>query len=155
MKFTVYTDGSGTTRGAGGIAYVALHAGTGEFVEEASLGIRECTNQKAEILAAAYALHRLPAGSEITVVSDSEYLVKGFMEWLPEWLENGWRKRTGGVAKNQAYWQRLHVAAQRHASVRFEWCEGHAGIVWNERADELAGQARREMKAELEAAASR
>lgn len=147
MGFLVYTDGSGTTSGPGGIAYVALDE-NGAFIQEESLPLREATNQKAEILAAAYALHRLPGGSEIKIISDSEYLVKGFHEWLPAWLENGWRKRSGGRAKNQAHWQRLHDAAQRHIVVAFEWCEGHAGIEWNERADVLAGQARAVAKAE-------
>lgn len=149
-SFTVYTDGSGTTKGPGGIAYVALNA-DGIFVQEESLPLKECTNQKAEILAAAYALHRLPEGSTVKVISDSEYLVKGFHEWLPHWLKNNWRKRTGGTAKNQAHWQRLHDAAQRHESVSFEWCEGHAGIEWNERCDVLAGAARAEAKAQLAA----
>lgn len=151
--YVVYTDGSGTTKGPGGIAYVALDA-DGVFVQEESLPLKECTNQKAEILAAAYALHRLPEGSEIKIISDSEYLVKGFTEWLPYWLQNNWRKRSGGRAKNQAHWQRLHDAAQRHAHVEMEWCEGHAGVEWNERCDVLAGQARVVAKAELAEATS-
>lgn len=147
-SYVVYTDGSGTTKGPGGIAYVALD-GEGRFLQEESLPLRETTNQKAEILAAAYALHRLPEGSDVRIVSDSEYVVKGFHEWLPAWLQNGWRKLSGGSVKNQPHWQRLHDAASRHERVLFEWCEGHTGIEWNERADQLAGQARALAKEQL------
>lgn len=146
MKLNVYTDGSGTTRGPGGIAYVAYHE-TGEPHSEGSLPLDEATNQKAEILAAAYALHSLPEGSDVTIYSDSEYVVKGASQWLAGWLARDWRKTDGGRVSNRAHWQRLIDATSRHASVRYQWIEGHAGIAGNERADKLAGEARAVAKA--------
>lgn len=149
--FIVYTDGSGTTKGPGGIAYVAYDAATLALFEEGSLPLTEATNQKAEILAAAYALHCLPEGSVITIYSDSEYVVKGFSEWLPGWKLRDWRKSSGGSVKNRAHWERLDEAVARHASVAFSWVPGHDGIKGNERADELAGLARQEAKDRLAA----
>lgn len=146
MKLTVYTDGSGTTRGPGGIAYVAYDE-HGEPHSEGSLPLDEVTNQKAEILAAAYALHCLPEGSDVVVVSDSEYVVKGFSQWLDGWKRRGWIKSTGGAVANRAHWTRLDTAAARHSSVSFEWVAGHSGIAGNERADKLAGEARQVAKA--------
>jgi ribonuclease HI len=143
--FLVYCDGSGGASGPGGVAYVALNE-DGTLHSEGALPLEQATNQKAEILAAAYALHCLPEGSNVRVVSDSEYVVKGFTEWLPRWQANGWRKRDGKRASNIGHWQRLAVAAQRHAYVTFTWIEGHAGHVHNERADVLAGEARRMAK---------
>lgn len=137
----IYTDGSGTTGGPAGIAYVAV---IGEFVVESSLSLRNATNQQAEILAAAYALHEVDPVPMVTVVSDSEYVVKGFNEWLAAWMNRGWRTASGSPVKNQAHWKRLIVAASRHGEVVFEWCRGHNGEQWNERADELAGMARME-----------
>ena len=139
-EWVVHTDGSGTTGGPAGIAFVARRGG--ELIED-SLPLASATNQQAEILAAVYALHRLPAGSAVTVVSDSEYLVKGWNEYLPDWRSRGWRKRTGGTPKNTAHWRRLIEAAERHESpVTFSWTRGHAGTLDNERADVLAVLAR-------------
>lgn len=140
-RFTVYCDGSGTTGGPAGIAYVALNE-DGTVYHERALPVENATNQQAEILAAAYALHTLPAGSDITIRSDSQYVVKGWNEWLPDWIAGGWRKRSGGAPSNKAHWQRLVKARERQLKVRFEWLRGHDGDKWNERADVLAKEAR-------------
>jgi ribonuclease HI len=141
MSLTVYTDGSGTTGGPAGIAFVAISE-LGELYAEEALPLDNATNQQAEILAAAFALHKLPEGLDIKIVSDSEYLVKGWNEYLPMWRANGWRKKTGGEPKNLAHWRRLSQAVGRHKNVEFSWCRGHSGTAGNERADKLAGTAR-------------
>ena len=140
MMLTVYTDGSGTTGGPAGIAFVAYSEG--ECVMESSLSLENATNQQAEVLAAAYALHLLDPGQEILIVSDSEYLVKGWNEYLPNWRRRGWKKSDGKTPKNLAHWRRLCEAAERHVAVQFRWVRGHNGTEGNERADELAGEAR-------------
>ena len=145
MKLTVWTDGSGTTSGPAGIGYHAQIEGVDAPVE-GSLPIGNATNQQAEILAAAYALHELPE-AEILVVSDSEYVVKGWNEYLPAWKARGWRTASNKTPKNLAHWKRLSDAVARHPSVRFEWTRGHAGTLGNERADRLAGEARLAAKA--------
>ena len=145
MNFHVYTDGSGTTGGPAGIAYVAFEQAAADVFtlwREDALPVENATNQQAEILAAAYALHQLPERSTVTIFSDSEYLVKGYNVWLPQWLENGWKKLTGGEPANGAHWKRLVTAAERHESVTFQWLKGHDGHEHNERADQLAGEAR-------------
>lgn len=144
----VYADGSGTTGGPAGIGYYAIFDEDGmDGTYSGSLSLANATNQQAEILAAAFALHELPEGSEILVVSDSEYVVKGWNEYLPAWRARGWRKASGGTPKNRAHWERLIAAVARHESVRFEWTRGHVGTDGNERADKLAGQARRDAQA--------
>lgn len=126
--WTVYADGSGTTGGPAGIGYFARN---GSRETSGSLPLRDATNQQAELLAAAYALHCLPEGSTVKVVSDSEYLVLG-------WNEGRKRK------KNVAHWFRLELAVARHREVTFEWTRGHVGTPGNEEADRLAGEARRD-----------
>lgn len=114
----------------------------GELHVEDALPLDNATNQQAEVLAAAFALHKLPPGHEITIVSDSEYLVKGWNEYLPMWRVRNWRKADGKTPKNLAHWQRLCKAAEAHPTVVFTWTRGHAGTEGNERADYLAGLAR-------------
>jgi len=142
VRLTVYTDGSGTTGGPAGIAFVAI-TDEGEIQTEESLSLANATNQQAEILAAAYALHCIEPGPDILIVSDSEYLVKGWNEYLPVWRNRGWQKASGGTPKNLQHWQRLVAAREPHVAVLFKWTRGHAGTRGNERADELAGLARR------------
>lgn len=138
MNITVWTDGSGTTGGPAGIGFYAITDEL-EGTIEGSLALSNATNQQAELLAAAYALNELPAESHVTLISDSEYVVLG-------WNEYPRRKRK----RNLDHWARLQIAAARHRSVTFEWTRGHAGTEGNERADKLAGSARREAKRQAE-----
>jgi ribonuclease HI len=141
MSWKVWADGSGTTGGPAGIGFVALAEYGAEM--SGSLPLRNATNQQAEILAAAYALTKIPERSIVTVISDSEYVVKGWNEYLPQWRAKGWRKKSGGTPANMRHWQRLIEAVELHLDVSFLWTRGHAGTHENELADRLAGEARR------------
>jgi ribonuclease HI len=57
-------------------------------------------------------------------------------------MTHNWRKRSGGLPANLAYWQRLLRAVAKHETVVFSWTRGHVGTVGNETADKLAGKAR-------------
>jgi len=85
------------------------------------------TNNRMEITAAIQALRALPPGMEVTVHSDSLYLINT--------MTRGWRRR-----ENLDLWRELDAeAATRH--VHWKWVRGHAGDPLNERADELARSA--------------
>lgn len=75
----------------------------------------------------------------VTYVSDSEYLVKGVTEWLPNWKARGW-KRKGGTLENIELWQKLDQAASPHR-ITWRWVRGHAGHPKNEYANALAMRA--------------
>lgn len=139
LSAEVWTDGSGTTGGPAGIAYVARVNGV---YREGSMPLRNATNQQAELLAAALALHELEPCAEVVVWSDSEYLVKGMTDWLPGWIMRDWRTSSGAAVKNRSQWERLIAARDRHTAVAFRWLRGHAGHLQNERCDLLAGHAR-------------
>jgi ribonuclease HI len=79
----------------------------------------------------------------VELVSDSEYVVKGFTEYLPKWRKRGWRNSGGGSVANRALWEQLIVAVARHRNVCFKWTKGHDGTEGNEHAHRLASQARR------------
>ena len=85
------------------------------------------TNNRMEITAAIEALRRLPSGSQVTIRTDSQYLVKT--------MTLGWKRR-----ENLDLWKVLDAeVAQR--KVHWEWVRGHSGDTFNERADELARSA--------------
>lgn len=135
---TVYTDGSSTGGwGPGGWAWCVLdgpHAG-----QEGSGGSGWTTNQRMELQAAHEAMLALPG--LLLIVSDSEYVIKGFTEWARGWVAKGWHK----VMNTDLWVPAVDTYLARggpRGEVRFAWTKGHAGLPGNERADELCGKAR-------------
>lgn len=140
----IYTDGSASVKERnGGWAYVALH---GNRFKHGSGSARPATISQMELLAIAAALENIePCDLPLEVFSDSRYAVDCIQQWIPTWLQNGWRTRVGEDVKNKDMLQRVWSIVQVHrkiAPVRFTWVPGHAGNPYNGRADELAGAAR-------------
>lgn len=141
---TVFTDGSAEGNpGPGG--YCALVRIAGRPDRELSGGTNHTTNNKMELTAALVGLQAaVDAGAtDITIVSDSEYLVKGMTRWLPSWLARGWRTADGQPVKNQELWEQLD-ALSKSVSVTWQWIRGHAGHPENERCDSVATAAARQ-----------
>lgn len=104
----------------------------------------QTTNNRMELTAAVQGLAALREPCEVEIVTDSSYLKNGITEWLPRWKRNGWRTAGKQAVKNQDLWMRLDEQVQRHIT-RWTWTKGHAGHADNNRADELATQAAREV----------
>jgi ribonuclease HI len=100
------------------------------------------TNNRMALSGAIELLRLLAAdrdGASVIYCSDSQYLVKGMTEWVPNWERRGWRRK-GGAVENLELWQTLWSLV-RDRPVRWRWVRGHAGHVKNEYADYLAVQA--------------
>jgi ribonuclease HI len=129
-----YTDGACSGNpGPGGWAAVIVNDGERE---EISGGAPATTNNRMELTAVIEALRRVPAGAPVTVVTDSQYVLKGMTSWVAGWRKRGWRTATGGPVLNQDLWEAL--AALVGSRVTWEWVRGHSGHRENERVDELA-----------------
>lgn len=145
MKVTIYTDGSarGNPDGPGGYGTIISYIdGNGtEHIREFSQGFKKTTNNRMELLAAIIGLEALIRPCEVTLYSDSQYLVKAFNEhWLEGWIKKGWKRGKNEPVKNVDLWKRLLNAIKPH-QVEFVWVKGHAGHPQNERCDELATMA--------------
>ena len=145
MKVTIYTDGSarGNPDGPGGYGTILSYVdGTGtEHLREYSQGYKKTTNNRMELLAAIVGLEALIRPCDVTLYSDSQYLVKAFNDhWLEGWIKKGWKRGKNEPVKNVDLWKRLLVAMEPH-NVEFVWVKGHAGHPQNERCDELATSA--------------
>jgi ribonuclease HI len=103
------------------------------------------TNNRMELTAAIRALEWLPAGAQVEMRCDSEYVVNSASKWMKGWKAKGWRSSTGDV-KNVDLMKRLDALIGTRR-VRWTWVRGHAGDPGNERADALVHQGRREAKA--------
>lgn len=106
--------------------------------------IPHVSNNGAEVLAAAHALSTAARWGlkELTIKTDSKYVITGAQEYLPRWKVNNWCKADGMPVSNLEHWQFLdkHLSALRGSgvSITFEWVKGHNGDQGNEMADKYA-----------------
>ncbi len=135
IPIIIYTDGAASGNpGPGGFG-VVLKAGA--YRKELMGGFRLTTNNRMELLAVIIGLEALKfEGSEVTVYSDSRYVVDAIeKKWVFGWEKKGFKDK-----KNPDLWKRFLQVYRRH-KVRFMWVKGHADVPENERCDQLAVQA--------------
>ena len=131
-RVELYTDGAAKGNpGPGGYGAILRH---GSNEKELSGGFYHTTNNRMELLAVIVGLEALKVpGCEVTVVSDSKYVVDAFLKnWIGGWKRRGWAK-----VKNPDLWKRLLRAMEPH-QVQFTWIKGHNDHPENERCDLLA-----------------
>ena len=123
-KYIAYTDGSCDNTGSksGGAAYIILQ--NDKIIYEASKRFKNTSNNRMEMLAIISAVNYVPNGSEILVITDSQYAMNIFIGlWKP--------------TKNKDLIELYHQCA-KGKKVRFRWIHGHNGNPYNERVDKLA-----------------
>jgi ribonuclease HI len=139
---TLYTDGACSNNpGPGGYGTVLIYD---SHRKELSKGYLKTTNNRMEIMAAIAGLEALKEPCQVTLYSDSQYLVNAIEKgWAERWQANGWMRNKKERAVNPDLWQRLLKLCEIHR-VKFEWVRGHAGHDENERCDALATSAVRD-----------
>ena len=132
----IYTDGACRGNpGKGGWGAVLVYGGK---EKELSGGEAITTNNRMELSAAIEALSALKEPCEVTLTSDSKYLVDAIEKgWAVSWREKGWRKADKSPALNPDLWEKLLDLLEIH-KVTFIWVKGHVGHPYNERCDKLA-----------------
>jgi ribonuclease HI len=140
----IYTDGACLGNpGPGGWAAILRY---GEHEKEVSGRFRQTTNNRMELRAAVEALNTLKRPCRVDLYTDSSYLRDGITQWVHKWRRNGWKTASKEPVKNQDLWMALMTAVERH-EVEWHWTKGHAGDDLNERADQLATDAARAVRA--------
>ena len=145
MKIEVYSDGSATVATKpGGFGYVIVI--DGKKVEEGNGYMALASNNDAELEAAIQGLAhvlkmriegKIPIDShEVYLVSDSQ-IVLG-------WVDGTYRFKQRN--KRHKFEQLQHVV--KKLNVKTRWVQGHNGDEHNERCDELANMARKQMEKE-------
>ena len=136
---TIHTDGACLGNpGPGGYGAVLDYEGTRK---ELSGGFRLTTNNRMELLAVITALEALKEPCQVTVYSDSRYVVDAIEKgWAKRWRAKAWMRTKKEAAINPDLWNRLLQLTEQH-DVTLEWVRGHAGNVANERCDQLAVEA--------------
>lgn len=131
----IYTDGACSGNpGPGGWGVLLMWNG---HEKELCGGEMETTNNRMEMMAVIEALKALKKSSDVTLYTDSKYVMDGITQWMDGWKAKGWKTAAKKPVKNQDLWQEIDVLVEQH-NVKFVWVKGHAGDPGNERADELA-----------------
>jgi ribonuclease HI len=102
------------------------------------------TNNQMELKAVIEGLIEIrEASGEVTVYTDSVYVIRGITQWIFGWKSKGWKTAQGTPVLNEDYWRELDrlVQDRRHrygVITRFKYVPGHKGVPANERVDEIA-----------------
>jgi ribonuclease HI len=97
------------------------------------------TNNRMELMAVIQALTALTRPCEVLIHTDSQYVMKGMMEWIEGWKAKGWKTAAKQPVKNDDLWKTLDKLVAMH-DVDWRWVRGHSGHPENERADQLANR---------------
>lgn len=132
----IHTDGSCETQTRLGGWAAVLQCGEHQRVLQGSAS--DTTVNAMELTAVIEALKALKqAGSTVQLFTDSNYVVRGVNEWLPDWIKRGWKNARGEQVANLDLWQQLQALLEQHM-VTLTWIPRGQ----NAQADELAQSAR-------------
>lgn len=141
IKVNIYTDGACSGNpGVGGFGTILVYIDSNgvKHEKELSEGYKLTTNNQMELLAVITGLEALKKPCDVTIYSDSKYVIDAFEKnWIEGWIKKGWKTAGKSPVKNVELWQRLLKAKDLH-EVEFIWVKGHAGHEYNERCDSLA-----------------
>ena len=136
-KLEIYTDGACRGNpGPGGWGALLMY---GDERKEICGGEKETTNNRMELSAAIFALASLKRPCDLTLYTDSKYVMTGINEWIKGWKAKGWQTAAKKPVKNVDLWKQLDQETQRH-TIKWVWVKGHAGNEGNEAADQLANR---------------
>ncbi len=142
-KVIIYTDGACSGNpGPGGWGTILMYK---ECKKELSGGVKQTTNNIMEITAVLEGLKALKTQCEVEVYSDSAYVVNAFnSHWIDGWKKNGWKNSQKEEVKNKELWQELDLLVKKY-KVKFIKVKGHSTNKYNNRCDELARNAIKEL----------
>ena len=128
--------------GPGGWGAILIYEDNKKEISGAS---KKTTNNIMEITAVLEAVKLLKFPCEITIYSDSAYVVNCFKQgWIYNWKKNNWINSDKKPVKNKELWEELYGELQKH---KFEFIKvkGHSDNELNNRCDYLATQAIKNM----------
>ncbi|MGN1081459.1 MAG: ribonuclease HI, partial [Acutalibacteraceae bacterium] len=117
-KIEMFSDGACSGNpGPGGWGTILRFKG---IEKELCGGEKETTNNRMELTAVIRGLEALKERCEVTVFTDSQYVVNGVMlGWAEGWKKNGWKKSDKKPAQNTDLWEKLLNLLEKHV-VTFE-----------------------------------
>ena len=135
-EVTIYTDGACSGNpGPGGWGAILMYR---DKRREMSGFEPHTTNNRMELTGPIVALNALKEPCDVTLYSDSAYLVNAFEKhWIEGWQRKNWIKSDKKPVENQDLWKEILRLCGIH-TIRWVKVKGHADNPWNNRCDELA-----------------
>ena len=131
LGLVIYTDGAcHVTTKIGGIGVVFTK--DNKLTHTYSKQFTNVTNNQMELLAIIYALSAVREVNQVTIYSDSQYVLGC--------ITKGWKRK-----KNAELWHKFDEVYARTLKIcpdiKFEWVKGHDASIFNNMADKLAVEA--------------
>ena len=134
-SITLVTDGACSGNpGPGGWCVIVKKE---DEIKEFFGGELNTTNNKMELTAVIRGFENINSYSNVTVKTDSTYVINGITKWLPNWKKKGWKNAAKKPVANRDLWIEISELNEK-MKVEWNWVKGHAGDPGNERADLLA-----------------
>ena len=150
----VFSDGSSlTANGIGGWAYAVIEGlidpfqiklldKCGDCVKDAARGYKKTTNNRMEMAAAnegmQYVADVYGVDQDLTLVTDSKYVIDGITKWRKNWEQRDFRGSAGPVKNKDIWIQLFETVDSFEGELQFKHVRGHQGFYWNEHVDKLA-----------------
>ena len=146
-KVVLYTDGACSGNpGPGGWAYILDHPDSGTR-RKRSGGSGRTTNNRMEMQAVIQGLLAVKRNCAVTVMSDSQYVIKGATGWIVGWKARGWKTAGKKRVKNRDLWEQIDKLQNTH-KITFQYVPGHSGHPENEECDVMAVAATQKARAQ-------
>lgn len=142
MKFNLFTDGACQPNpGKGGWAFI-VYSDTHPERRVVRSGYNViATNNRMEITAVLeglkYVSKLFHASLEITLFSDSKYILQAIDSWMQNWVKNNWKRKDKKPVLNDDLWKQIHILSKKIA-ISCVHIKGHSGHPENEECDQLA-----------------
>lgn len=134
----IFSDGSCLGNpGKGGYGAILRY---NEHEREISAGYALTTNNRMELMAVISGLEALKEPCEVTITTDSRYVMDGMTKWMDSWIKKGFFQNNSSKIKNQDLWTKIYNYSKVH-KLNWVWVKGHNNHPENERCDELAKKA--------------
>lgn len=120
----VYTDGAySSSRNQGGLGIVFIK--DNKVIAKFSKTYKNTTNNRMELMAVIIALQSIKDENEITIYSDSMYVIGTATQ--------GWKRK-----KNLDLWEKYDAVIDSFKTVTFKHVKGHSTNMFNNLCDEMA-----------------
>lgn len=93
----------------------------GDETQQFSGSSPKTTNNRMELVAVIEGLGLLSPGSDVNVITASDYLFMGATKWIHGWRRRGWTKRDGKPISNQDLWQSIDGLIEQY---NIRWVSG-------------------------------
>lgn len=135
-NITIYTDGACSGNpGPGGYGAVLMYKNNQKQI---SGGVKSTTNNRMELYAVVKALETLKYPCDVTLYSDSAYVVDSIEKgWIDAWKLKNWVKSDDQKVKNIDLWQKILDYMNIH-NISFKKVKGHSDNEYNNMCDKLA-----------------